>query len=188
MDIADVACEPCLSDPPAHDGVSAAVAYGPIARSLVLRLKYGRRPGLAKTIAKYLVPFAVQHPGALIVPVPLHRWRIWSRGFNQSALIAQAIAAQTGASMELDLLRRIRATPVLKGLGARDRRRAVNRAFAINPACAGQVKGRDVLLIDDVYTSGATANACAKALKRGGASSVHILCWARVIKDDGIEH
>lgn len=188
MPVADMVCAKCMADPPAHDGVLAAVVYGEIARSLVMRLKYSRRPGIAKTIAKYLVAHAKHHPGAIIVPVPLHRWRIWSRGFNQSALIAGHVAKVTGMEMQIDLLNRVKATPVLRGLGARERQSAVRQAFKLNDKLASVLKGRNVLLVDDVYTSGATTNACAKVLKRGGAASVHVLCWARVIRDDGMEH
>jgi ComF family protein len=115
------------------------------------------------------------------VPVPLHRWRIWKRGYNQAALIASALAKRTGRRAELDLLKRTKATPVLRGLGKRERALAVRGAFSVPPAAKAKVAGRTIVLVDDVYTSGATANACAKALRRAGAAQVNILCWARVI-------
>jgi ComF family protein len=121
---------------------------------------------------------------ALLVPVPLHRWRIWSRGYNQSALIAAALSRRTGIPVAPDLLRRIKATPPLRGLGRRERAETVRGAFLVTAANCGSVRGRHLILVDDVYTSGATAGACAKALKRAGAARVDVLCWARVLREE----
>jgi ComF family protein len=118
---------------------------------------------------------------SLLVPVPLHRWRIWRRGYNQAAIIARAIARLTGAPMALDPIVRRKPTPLLRGLGRKARARAVRGAFVIRPDA--DVKGRHIILVDDVYTTGATANACAKALKRAGAARVSVLCWARVVRN-----
>jgi ComF family protein len=118
----------------------------------------------------------------LLAPVPLHRWRIWRRGYNQSALIAAALARRAGLGAQLDLVQRVKATPLLRGMGPRERKEAVRGAFRVNPKRKAEVKGRTILLVDDVYTSGATANACARILKRGGAAEVNILCWARVVR------
>ena len=121
--------------------------------------------------------------GGMLVPVPLHRWRIWQRGFNQSAMVAGLIARSRRLEYADDVLLRIRATPFLRELSARERAKAVNAAFAVPAAARPRVQGKTILLVDDVYTSGATANACAKALKRAGAARVIILCWARVIRE-----
>ena len=175
-------CGACLADAPVCDRMRAAVAYGEIARKVALKLKYSGRPGVAETLAHFMQRHLVdESEDAILVPVPLHRWRIWTRGYNQSALIASALARRTGRAAELDALRRVNATPVLRGLGRRERALAVRGAFRVTEAGKMRIRGRTVVLVDDVHTSGATANACAKALKRGGAERVNLLCWARVV-------
>jgi ComF family protein len=175
-------CGRFMADPPHYDRLRAAVGYGEIARRVALKLKYGGRPGVAATIAHFMQRhLAGEDEGTILVPVPLHRWRIWKRGYNQSALIAASLAARTGLRAENDLLRRVRATPVLRGMGRSERAAAVRGAFQVTEAGKEALRGRTVILIDDVYTSGATANACAKTLKRAGAKSVNIICWARVL-------
>ena len=181
----DARCGACLADPPPFERVRAAVAYGPIARALALKLKYGRRPGIALTMARPMR--RVGEPmleGALVAPVPLHRWRLWSRGYNQAALIARALAQGGSGELALDLLDRPKRTPALRGLGRLARARAVAGAFRIGPDWKQAVRGRRVVLIDDVYTTGATVRGCARVLKRAGAVEVNILCWARVVRDE----
>ncbi len=175
-------CGACIADPPRFDRLRAAVAYGEIARAVALKLKYAGRPGVAETMAQLMSRHLHRgDPDALLVPVPLHRWRIWKRGYNQAALIASALARRTGLRAELALIERIKATPPLKGLGRRERANAVRGAFRLREASAEFGKGRTIILVDDVFTSGATANACAHALKRRGAARVDIICWARVV-------
>src|SRR6478672_3980860 len=182
-------CGRCLADPPPYDRLRAAVAYGEIARAVVLKLKYSGRPGLAETLARLMqrhVPDLARAAGegeALLVPVPLHRWRIWKRGYNQAALIASALSRRSGIAVAPDILRRKRATPPLKGLGRRERALAVRGAFEVTEAGRKALAGRPVILVDDVFTSGATAGACARTLSRAGAASVDILCWARVVRE-----
>ncbi len=174
-------CAACLADPPPHDGIRAAVAYGEVARGLALKLKYSGRLVCAATMARAMARL-MPAEAELLVPVPLHRWRLWSRGYNQAGLIAAALSRAHGVPSAPDLLRRVKATPVLRGLGARARARAVTGAFALAPDARGALAGRTVVLVDDVHTSGATANACARLLKRGGAARVILLCWARVLE------
>ena len=123
---------------------------------------------------------------AIIAPVPLHRWRIWARGFNQSALIAAELGLRNHQIMVPDLLLRVKFTPKLGGLGRYERAKTVKAAFAVNEAHKGLLTGQLIVLVDDVYTSGATANACARALKKAGAHRVVILCWARVLQKDEV--
>ncbi len=172
-------CAPCLAAPPDHDGVIAAVAYGDVARRVALALKYARRPGVARTMAALIAPRLPTAADVVMVPVPLHRWRLWTRGFNQSLAIARALSARGSGSVDGEALFRTRATPVLRGLNPAQRRAAVRTAFR----CVRPFGGCHVLLIDDVYTTGATANACARVLKRAGAEKVTVVTWARVVRD-----
>ncbi len=175
-------CAECLSNPPRHNGIKAAVAYGDIARHVALRLKYAGRIGLARMIAAQLMRHVRDLPqDALLVPVPLHWTRLWGRSFNQSVLIAREIAAQSNHTLCPDLLRRTRRTLPLGGLSGKERRNMVAGAFEVHAKLASQLKDRHILLVDDVYTSGATTDACIRVLKKGGASAVTILCWTRVL-------
>ncbi len=175
-------CGACLADPPAFTGARAAVAYGTVAKTVALRLKYAGRAAFAETAARLMLRH-MPEPADLIVPVPLHRWRLWGRGYNQAALIADSLGRQRGASVDKRLLLRTRVTPVLRGLGGRGRAKAVAGAFSLAAEARERLAGRHVVLVDDVFTSGATASACARVLRRGGAASVTVLCWARVIDD-----
>jgi ComF family protein len=179
---AAVLCGRCLVEPPAYDRLRAAVTYGDISRSVALKLKYGGRPGIAETIARLMQRHLDASAAPLLAPVPLHRWRIWRRGYNQAALIAAALARRTGIEVRLDLIDRVKATPILRGMEPRERAEAVRGAFRVGRRA--DVRGRSIVLVDDVYTSGATANACARVLKRAGATRVEVLCWARVVKSE----
>lgn len=173
-------CAACLAKPPAHDGVHAAVAYGDVARTIALRLKYNWRPAFAATMAR-LMARHLPVDATLLVPVPLHRWRIWTRGYNQAALIAGHLARTSGVPHRAEALVRTRGTPVLRGRSAVERRRAVNGAFAVPDPAA--IAGKRVVLVDDIYTSGATTDACIAVLRRAGAARVTVLAWARVLDE-----
>ena len=174
-------CVVCLAKPPRLDRIRAAVAYGDISRSIAMRLKYGRKVALARTMSRYMQPLLGDLPaGTLFVPVPLHRSRLWRRGFNQSAIVARELSRRTGFAVEIDALKRVRATPPLKGLNMLQRRRMVAGAFRAKPGA--ELRGRNIVLVDDVLTTGSTANACARVLKRAGASRVDLISWARVVR------
>ncbi|HKX91743.1 MAG TPA: ComF family protein [Sphingomicrobium sp.] len=174
-------CAACLARPPRISRTRAAVAYGELTRHLAIRLKYGRKVAVAKTMARYMLPLVgTPTEQALLVPVPLHRTRLWWRGFNQSALIARELSKRLGIPWRPLVLRRTRRTPPLKGMSPLQRRRTVAGAFRVADMSA--VAGRTIIIIDDVFTTGSTAEACARALKRAGAARVELVSWARVVR------
>jgi ComF family protein len=174
-------CGACLARPPRLGRMRSAVTYGEISRSIAIRLKHGRKVALARTMARYMAPLVAETGGdRLLVPVPLHRRRLWSRGFNQSAIVARELSRRLRVPFAVDALKRVKPTPPLKGLNMRQRRRTVSGAFRANPRA--QLAGRTIILVDDVLTTGSTADACARALKRAGAARVELVTWARVVR------
>ena len=173
-------CGACLASPPLIARTRAAVAYGDITRTLPLRLKYSRKVALAKTMARYMRPLVASDDSPLLVPVPLHRSRLWARGFNQSALVARELARDCAIAHDPYVLRRSKRTAPLKGMGSRQRLLEVRGAFTVGQPEA--LQGKSVVLVDDVLTSGSTAHACAKAVMRAGARRVELICWARVVR------
>ena len=156
------------------------MAYDELSRGLVIRLKYGRKVAMARTMARYMEPLVAVEGERLLVPVPLHRSRLWGRGFNQSALVARELSRRLGIAADLLALMRIRRTPPLKGMSPLQRRKTVAGAFRVRDKAA--VAGKTVILVDDVLTTGSTAEACARTLKRAGAARVELVSWARVVK------
>lgn len=189
---ADAQCGRCLAQPPLHDGIVAATIYGEVSRDLVLALKHGGRIALARTMGRSLAARLGDRAGGtmqdspLVVPVPLHRGRLWHRGYNQSALIARSLARARGWEVMPDLLRRVRATPTLGGLDPRQRREALAGAIVVRKGMHASLRGRAVVLVDDVLTSGATSDACVRALRGAGASRVVVACYARVEVGDPV--
>ncbi|MEO9601270.1 ComF family protein [Parasphingorhabdus sp.] len=175
-------CIDCLIDPPIHDGVRAVVRYDDRSSLIAMRLKYGNRLGLARLIAEHLQKFTVECPeNSIIVPVPLHHSRLWRRGFNQSILIGRELSRVTGIGMDYRVIYRSRITPPLRGMTGKQRRKTVDEAFLLRTDARARIGGKSILLVDDVYTSGSTSNACARLLKKAGAERVLVFCWARVI-------
>lgn len=171
-----------MADPPAFSRARAAVLYDDVASAMVHRLKYGDRAELALPMARWM-----QRAGAellaecdMIVAVPLHRRRLMKRRYNQSAELARALSALSGVPQASGSLIRRKATLQQVGLGQKARERNVRGAFALGKDGAAAFAGRRVLLIDDVYTTGATVNAAARALNRAGAADVSVLTFARV--------
>jgi ComF family protein len=173
-------CGRCLAQPPRIARTRAAVAYDEVSRGLAIRLKYGRKVAIARTMAHYMAPLVRPAGEALLVPVPLHRTRLWVRGFNQSALVARELSRRLKIASDPLLLRRIRRTPPLKGMSPLQRRKTVAGAFRVTNKSA--VAGKTIVLVDDVLTTGSTAEACARALKRAGAARIELVSWARVMK------
>jgi ComF family protein len=181
----DAMCATCLADPPLHDGIRAAVAYNDVSAQIVLRLKYGGKIGLAKLIARQLVRHLPDDRNDIIVtPVPLHWTRLWSRSFNQSALIAQELSRLGGMKYCADLLMRTKRTPSMRGLSSKERQKAVAKAFVVNPAKLESIAGAKIILVDDVLTTGATSDGCIKALKKAGAGWLQLFCWARALRGE----
>ena len=173
-------CGACLARPPRIARSRAAVAYGEIPRSLAIRLKYGRKVAIARTMARYMAPLVRASENALLVPVPLHRSRLWWRGFNQSALVARELSVRLNIEVDPLAVRRTRRTPPLKGMSPIQRRKTVAGAFRVFDKAA--IAGKVVILVDDVLTTGSTAEACARTLKRAGAARIELVSWARVVK------
>jgi len=173
-------CGACLARPPRIARTRAAVTYDDLSRSLAIRLKYGRKVAIARTMARYMAPLIAEDGERLLVPVPLHRSRLWARGFNQSALVARELSRRLGIASDPLALTRIRRTPPLKGMSPVQRRKTVAGAFRVRAKAA--IAGKTVILVDDVLTTGSTAEACARTLKRAGAARIELVSWARVVK------
>ena len=180
----DQLCGACLVRRPVYNRARAALAYGDVSRELVLALKYqGRRDSL-ELLARWMATAGVEllRDADVIVPVPLHYFRLVRRGFNQSVWLAAAVARKSSAEICVDALKRIRATPIQGGLSAEGRRRNVQAAFRVRRGQKARITDKKILLVDDVLTTGATAEACSLALKRAGAQCVDVLTLARVAR------
>jgi len=171
-----------IANPPAWDRARGAVMFNNCSRQLVYALKYRDRHEVVRPMARMML-----HAGRdmisqsdVIVPVPLHRWRLWSRRYNQASLLAAEIGGVTGVTMQSDVLTRTRNTRSQVGLGEVQRGRNVKGAFSVPGSRVPVILGQRVLLVDDVLTSGATANECASVLKRAGAVHVDVLVFALV--------
>ncbi len=172
-----------IADPPAYRRARAVVRYDDIAGRLVHAFKYGDRLDLGPMMGRWMATAGKEllADTDLIVPVPLHWRRQWARRFNQSAVLAEIIAKKTGHRVSHGAVRRVKATPQQVGLDKTARAQNVQGAFRVPPAGKAEIAGRNLLLIDDVLTTGATIDACARALLRGGAQCVDVLVFARVV-------
>ncbi len=172
-----------IADPPAYHRARAAVRYDDISRALVLALKYGDRLDLAPTMGRWTAHAGreILSEADALVPVPLHWRRLWARRFNQSAALAAAISAASGVPVAMAALKRVKATAQQVGLSRAERAVNVQGAFRVPEEGKTEVRGRRLIVVDDVLTSGATAEGCAKALLRAGAANVDVLVFARVV-------
>jgi len=178
-------CAACQAHPPAFERALAVMRYDPESRDQVLALKRADRLDLVPPFSRWLdragKPLLTQ--ADVIVPVPLHWRRLWQRRYNQSALLAQGLAKLSGKPCDVLVLRRVRPTKSQGEMpSAKARRRNVRGAFRIDPRRRGRIRDRTVLLVDDVYTTGSTLDACARALKAAGAAKVLVLTLARVVR------
>lgn len=160
------------------------MVYDDNSRGVVLALKHGDRLEGVPTLAKWMnrAGRQVLAEADVIAPVPLHRWRLLSRRYNQSALLANRIADLSGITGIPDLLVRTRATPSQGGRSRSQRQINVRGAFSIRPGHDEHIKDCNIVVVDDVMTTGATVEACARTLLRGGAHRVDILTLARVVR------
>lgn len=180
-----IECDDCLRQPrPWQDGRAALLYHGQ-ARALVLALKHGDRSELARPAARWMAQAGkpLFRPDMLIAPVPLHWSRLLKRRYNQSALLAHALGREVGLSVCPDLLVRHKRTPALEGKTASQRAETLRNAIAVHPRRSKMLKGRSVLLVDDVMTSGATLAACTRVCLEAGAAHISVLVLARVAKD-----
>jgi ComF family protein len=172
-----------IAAPPAYTRARAAVRYDEVARTLVHALKYQDRTDLAPPMGRWMARAGHEllAEADMLVPVPLHWRRGWSRRFNQSGALARVIEGESGVKLRGDVLRRIRATEQQVGLSRPQRASNVQGAFRVADDVQSDVQGRHVVLIDDVLTTGATVDTCTRALLRAKAAQVDVLVFARVV-------
>jgi ComF family protein len=175
-----------IADPPVFERARVVARYDDVARKLVHRLKYGDRLELARALGGLMTRSGAEllADAEVIVPVPLHRRRLWWRRFNQAMALAGAIARRSGVPCDPFLLARVKATKPQVGLSKAQRGENLQGAFRVPAEARPRLEGKRVLLVDDVVTTGATANAASRALLRGGARAVDVLAFARVVQAD----
>ncbi|HYD32241.1 MAG TPA: ComF family protein [Azospirillaceae bacterium] len=180
-------CGGCVASPPLFRRARAALVYDEESKPLVLGFKRGDQTYAAEPYGAWLARAGADLLGEadLLVPVPLHRWRLFRRRYNQAALLALATAKISGVALEPRLLVRRRATPSQNRLDRAGRRRNVKGAFAVRAGADGMVRERRIVLVDDVFTTGATVSECVRALLKAGAARVDVLTLARVVRPGG---
>jgi len=175
-------CAACLADPPPYDRARAVFRYDDASKGMVLSFKHADRPGLARFFTPWLARAAAEllTEAELIVPVPLHRWRLLHRRYNQAALLAMGLSRRSGVGCIPDLLRRTRHTKSQGTLGREARERNVKGAIKVAKTKV-LLEGKRVLLVDDVLTTGATLGECVNVLRQSGAARVDVVTLARVV-------
>jgi len=176
-------CTECLENPPPFATARAPLKYDDIGRELILGFKAADKMHAVRAFMPWLAASGAHMlaEADYLVPVPLHRWRLLKRRYNQAAIIAQALSRHTGVPSLNAALQRTRYTPIQSRLEQNERAKNVRRAFAVYPRYASQIHGKTIILIDDVYTTGATVKECTKALLKSGAGKVHVLTVTRVV-------
>jgi len=185
----DHVCEECIKRKPYFDSAAAPYLYDGAIMDAVHQFKYGGKSHIARVLGPLLAAFGRERlrdlRGIQVMPVPLHPRRLRERGYNQSLLLARHVAPGLGASLDFLSLRRTRDTRVQTGLKKNERRRNVRRAFEVTDRNA--VKGKTILLVDDVATTGSTLNECARVLRKAGCNEIHCLVLARAPKQHGMD-
>lgn len=179
-------CGGCLRDTPPYDSARAALVYDDHSRDMILRFKHADQIHAVHSFVPWM-----RRAGAdalakadLLVPVPLHRWRLFRRRYNQAAVLSAALSRACGTLCVPDVLLRQRMTKSQGHMRFRQRRANVRGAFSVNPRYLDLVKQAKVVLVDDVYTTGSTVRECVKILKKAGATEVHVLTLAKVVRPD----
>lgn len=182
---AEVRCAACLDHPPAFQAARAALVYDDVSRDIMLRYKHADQTHIVHSFIPWLrrAGADVLSDADYLVPVPLHRWRFFRRRYNQAALIGQFLGRACDITHIPDALMRVRPTKPQGKMNAKRRRANVRKAFRLQPKYAANLAGKHVVLIDDVFTTGATAGECAKTLLAGGVARVSVLSVARVVRD-----
>lgn len=180
----EMLCATCLTDRPVFGRARAAMVYDDVSRDIILGFKHGDQTQNVSSFTLWMKQAGAELLAAsdVLVPVPLHWTRLLKRRYNQSALMAQGLSSACGKPVVLDALRRVRATPTQGHLNPHEREQNVRKAFVVPPKRSAQIAGKRTLLIDDVYTTGATVSECARALLAAGADNVDVLTLARVVK------
>lgn len=175
-----------IADPPPFDRARSAVIYNEVAQGLVSRLKYGDRPELARFCGRLMANAGNElwAAGPVLLPVPLHAARAIGRRYNQSLELGRAIAGFTGLAVDPLLVRRIKPTRRQVGLGAEARARNVAGAFAAHPEALARTRGRPVVIVDDVITTGSTVRAVTRALRKAGVERIDVISFARVVSGE----
>ncbi|HBK93196.1 MAG TPA: hypothetical protein DDZ68_16160 [Parvularcula sp.] len=178
-------CAACIADPPAFDRARAGVVYDDASHALIVGYKHADRTDLAPLLAGWLARAGagMVTASSILAPVPLHRRRLFARRFNQSAELAQRLARAKDARFAPLFFERLRATPSQKGMSADQRRRNLAGAIGVRAGSVPLARSAHVIIIDDVMTTGATLNACARAARKAGAATVEALVLARAMKD-----
>jgi ComF family protein len=175
-------CASCLTHPPVFAAARAAMLYNDASKRLILGFKHGDRTHLAETLAGWMQRAGHEFwdEAECLIPVPLHRWRLFRRRYNQAALLAQGLGATSGRPVWVDALVRTRPTPTQGHRNCKERQSNVKGAFALNPQFRERIKDKTVVLVDDVLTTGATLNECSQTLLNAGAKNVKVMTLARV--------
>jgi ComF family protein len=184
-----IVCPACIVNPPVHGRARAALRYDAASAPMILAMKHRGKLQAMSAFGGWMARAGADLFATAdgFVPVPLHRWRMLRRGFNQSSLLAGAVGRRVGVPTLTGALVRVRATPSQQGLSGEERaRNMAGTVFTVPDAARSLVEGRRLIVVDDVFTTGSTLSACAAALNRAGATNVDVLALARVVRDDPV--